>query len=206
MEEMRDVISSSHHTRYPVCMDDKDNIIGFIHVKDFFESMASGEKNTKSIMRNILTVPEVMPASKLLQLMRTRRIYFAVVVDEYGTTAGLVTLEDIMEELVGEIQQEKDPEGNSVVKHEDGSFEFDGMVILDDVEELLGIEFEEEGGANTIGGYVFGVLERIPKVGDVVDIQGWRFRVLRMDGFRIVRLKADREMPEEEKDKSENRA
>ena len=198
MEEMRDVIASSHHTRYPVCMDDKDNIIGFVHVKDFFESMASGKRNTKSIMRNILTVPEVMPASKLLQLMRTRRIYFAVVVDEYGTTAGLVTLEDIMEELVGEIQQEKDPEANSVVKHEDGSFEFDGMVILDDVEDLLGISFEEEGGANTIGGYVFGVLERIPKVGDVVDIQGWRFRVLKMDGFRILRLKANRETPPEE--------
>ena len=202
VEEMRDVISKSHHTRYPVCTDDKDNIIGFIHVKDFFENLHLGKKNIKNIMRNILVVPEVMPASKLLQLMRTRRIYFAVVVDEYGVTAGLVTLEDIMEELVGEIQQEKDTNPDSVVRHDDGSYEFDGMVILDDVEDLLDIEFTEEGGANTIGGYVFSALERIPKAGDAVEYAGWMFRVLKMDGFRVTRVKAEKK-PAETKESAE---
>ncbi len=192
LEDMRKIISKSHHTRYPVCTEDKDSIIGFIHVKDFFENMGRGQKNIKNIMRNILVVPEVMPASKLLQLMRTRRIYFAIVVDEYGSMAGLVALEDILEELVGELQQEKATDPDSVVKNEDGSFEFDGMVILDDVEELLDVEFTEEGGANTIGGYVFSALERIPKVGDTVDFSGWQFCVKKMDGFRVTRVMVKR--------------
>jgi len=86
-------------------MEDKDHILGFIHVKDFLESLLRGEYNIKRIMREILTVPEVMPAPALLQMMKNKRTYLAVVVDEYGGTSGLVTLEDLMEELAGEIPQ-----------------------------------------------------------------------------------------------------
>lgn len=198
IEHMRNVISKSHHTCYPVCVDDKDNILGYIHVKDFLEIIANGEKSIKRIIRNILIVPEIMPTPKLLQLMRQRRIYLACVVDEYGSTVGLVTLEDLVEELVGEIPQSMDTTPNEILKKEDGTYEFDGLVILDDISERLGIEFIEDGGTNTIGGYIFSQLERIPKVGDTVNIGHWKFTVLRMDGFRIIRVKAEPLPPEDE--------
>lgn len=190
MEHMHNVISKARHTCYPVCHEDKDHILGYIHVKDFMELLAEGKGDIREIIRNILVVPEVMPTAKLLQLMRSRRIYFAVVVDEYGSTVGLVTLEDLVEELVGEIQQDTDADLKEILAKEDGSYEFDGLVILDDVSERLGIDLEDDSGANTIGGYIFSLLERIPKAGDTADICGWRFTVLRMDGFRITRVKA----------------
>jgi CBS domain containing-hemolysin-like protein len=195
IDTMRRTISKAHHTCYPVCIDDKDQILGFIHVKDFMESLLHGESNVKKIIREILTVPEVMPAPSLLQLMRNRRIYLAVVVDEYGGTSGLVTLEDLVEELIGEIPQAVDTTPYEIVRRKDGTYEFDGTVILDDVSDRLEIDLDGEDGNATIGGFVFSHLERIPKVGDHVDFSGWRFSVLRMDGFRIMRVKAERITP-----------
>lgn len=197
IDTMRRTISKAHHTCYPVCIDDKDQILGFIHVKDFMESLLHGESNVKKIIREILTVPEVMPAPSLLQLMRNRRIYLAVVVDEYGGTSGLVTLEDLVEELIGEIPQAVDTTPYEIVRRKDGTYEFDGTVILDDVSDRLEIDLDGEDGNATIGGFVFSRLERIPKVGDHVDFSGWRFSVLRMDGFRIMRVKAERITPPE---------
>jgi CBS domain containing-hemolysin-like protein len=206
IDTMRRTISKAHHTCYPVCIDDKDQILGFIHVKDFMESLLHGESNVKKIIREILTVPEVMPAPSLLQLMRNRRIYLAVVVDEYGGTSGLVTLEDLVEELIGEIPQAVDTTPYEIVRRKDGTYEFDGTVILDDVSDRLEIDLDGEDGNATIGGFVFSHLERIPKVGDHVDFSGWRFSVLRMDGFRIMRVKAERmtssaKAPEKETEK-----
>lgn len=195
IDTMRRTISKAHHTCYPVCIDDKDQILGFIHVKDFMESLLHGESNVKKIIREILTVPEVMPAPSLLQLMKNRRIYLAVVVDEYGGTSGLVTLEDLVEELIGEIPQAVDTTPYEIVRRKDGTYEFDGTVILDDVSDRLEIDLDGEDGNATIGGFVFSHLERIPKVGDHVDFSGWRFSVLRMDGFRIMRVKAERIIP-----------
>lgn len=195
IDTMRRTISKAHHTCYPVCIDDKDQILGFIHVKDFMESLLHGESNVKKIIREILTVPEVMPAPSLLQLMRNRRIYLAVVVDEYGGTSGLVTLEDLVEELIGEIPQAVDTTPYEIVRRKDGTYEFDGTIILDDVSDRLEIDLDGEDGNATIGGFVFSHLERIPKVGDHVDFSGWRFSVLRMDGFRIMRVKAERMTP-----------
>lgn len=195
MREMRRVISKAHHSCYPVFIEDKDNILGFIHVKDFLESLLRGEANLKHIMREILTVPEVMPAPALLQLMRNRRIYRAIIVDEYGGTVGLVTLEDLVEELVGEIPQGIDARPSEIVRLADGAYEFDGTVIVEDVAERLAVPIDEDETNDTIGGFVFSRLERIPKAGDAIDFQGWKFTVLRMDGFRIVRVKAER-LPE----------
>ena len=191
MATMRRIISKAHHTCYPVCMEDKDNMLGFIHVKDFLESLLRGEYNIKRIMREILTVPEVMPAPALLQLMKNRRIYLAVVVDEYGGTSGLVTLEDLMEELAGEIPQDEDETPAEILRLNDHTYEFDGTVILQGVSERLGMDLEEERN-NTIGGFIFSRLERIPKVNDHISFGGWIFTVLKMDGFRIVRVKAEK--------------
>lgn len=191
-EAMRCVLPKSHHTCYPVCIEDRDQIIGFIHVKDLLQGCLSGQLSLKKINREILTVPEVMPAPALLQLMKNRRIYLAVVVDEYGGTSGLVTLNDLVEELIGEIPQPAENVPYEIVRQKDGTYEFDGTVILEDVSDRLEIDLAGENKSATIAGFVFSNLERIPKVGDHVDFSGWRFTVLRLSGFRIVRVKAEK--------------
>lgn len=191
-EAMRRVLLKSHHTCYPVCIEDRDQIIGFIHVKDLLQGCLSGQLSLKKINREILTVPEVMPAPALLQLMKNRRIYLAVVVDEYGGTSGLVTLNDLVEELIGEIPQPAENVPYEIVRQKDGTYEFDGTVILEDVSDRLEIDLAGENKSATIAGFVFSNLERIPKVGDHVDFSGWRFTVLRLSGFRIVRVKAEK--------------
>lgn len=191
-EAMRRVLPKSHHTCYPVCIEDRDQIIGFIHVKDLLQGCLSGQLSLKKINREILTVPEVMPAPVLLQLMKNRRIYLAVVVDEYGGTSGLVTLNDLVEELIGEIPQPAENVPYEIVRQKDGTYEFDGTVILEDVSDRLEIDLAGENKSATIAGFVFSNLERIPKVGDHVDFSGWRFTVLRLSGFRIVRVKAEK--------------
>lgn len=191
-EAMRRVLPKSHHTCYPVCIEDRDQIIGFIHVKDLLQGCLSGQLSLKKINREILTVPEVMPAPALLQLMKNRRIYLAVVVDEYGGTSGLVTLNDLVEELIGEIPQPAENVPYEIVRQKDGTYEFDGTVILEDVSDRLEIDLAGENKSATIAGFIFSNLERIPKVGDHVDFSGWRFTVLRLSGFRIVRVKAEK--------------
>ena len=191
-EAMRRVLPKSHHTCYPVCLEDRDQIIGFIHVKDLLQGCLSGQLSLKKINREILTVPEVMPAPALLQLMKNRCIYLAVVVDEYGGTSGLVTLNDLVEELIGEIPQPAENVPYEIVRQKDGTYEFDGTVILEDVSDRLEIDLAGENKSATIAGFVFSNLERIPKVGDYVDFSGWRFTVLRLSGFRIVRVKAEK--------------
>lgn len=191
-EAMRRVLPKSHHTCYPVCIEDRDQIIGFIHVKDLLQGCLSGQLSLKKVNREILTVPGVMPAPALLQLMKNRRIYLAVVVDEYGGTSGLVTLNDLVEELIGEIPQPAENVPYEIVRQKDGTYEFDGTVILEDVSDRLEIDLAGENKSATIAGFVFSNLERIPKVGDHVDFSGWRFTVLRLSGFRIVRVKAEK--------------
>ena len=191
-EAMRRVLPKSHHTCSPVCIEDRDQIIGFIHVKDLLQGCLSGQLSLRKINREILTVPEVMPAPALLQLMKNRRIYLAVVVDEYGGTSGLVTLNDLVEELIGEIPQPAENVPYEIVRQKDGTYEFDGTVILEDVSDRLEIDLAGENKSATIAGFVFSNLERIPKVGDYVDFSGWRFTVLRLSGFRIVRVKAEK--------------
>ncbi|MEG6585833.1 hemolysin family protein [Dendrosporobacter sp. 1207_IL3150] len=191
-EENIRVVRETHHTRYPLCIEDKDHVIGMIHLRDFMdiESVHTAEKDLRSIMREILVVPEGMSVAKLLQLMRRKRIHLAVVADEYGGTAGLVALEDILEEIVGDIQDEHDGfEETEIQRLSDGAYEFDGRVLLDDVIDLLNIRLEEHE-EDTIGGYIFGLLGRRPENGDNVNIGDYNFRVLKVNGFRIVRVKA----------------
>jgi len=191
-EENMRVVRETNHTRYPLCIEDKDHVIGMIHLRDLMDIdlCHTAEKDLCTIMREILVVPEGMSVAKLLQLMRRKRIHLAVVADEYGGTAGLVALEDILEEIVGDIQDEHDELEEADIKRlNDGSYEFDGRVLLDDVAELLNIRLEEHD-EDTIGGYIFGVLGRRPETGDKVDIGDYTFAVLKVNGFRIVRVKA----------------
>ncbi|MPM42313.1 Magnesium and cobalt efflux protein CorC [bioreactor metagenome] len=172
-------------------MEDKDHVIGMIHFRDLmdFDMCDAAEKDLKTIMREILVIPEGMSVAKLLQVMRRKRIHLAVVADEYGGTAGLVALQDVLEQIVGDIQDEHDDVVETEVLRLSDGYEFDGRVLLDDVFELLNIRLEEHE-EDTIGGYIFGLLGRRPEVSDKVNIGNYVFEVLKVNGFRIVRVKA----------------
>lgn len=190
MNQHLKTIRQSRHTRYPLCIEDKDHILGLIHIKDFMDLYIHKRSNLRLIKRPILMVPEIMPASQLLQLMRARRTYLATVVDEYGSTVGLIGLEDILEELVGNIRNEHSSEQEEIQPLPNGAYEFDGTVLLEDVEEMLHIPVEEDVDTDTIGGYVFYLLGHTPNVGEEVVIGSYKFSVLEVQGFRIARIKA----------------
>ncbi|WP_373665502.1 hypothetical protein SPSIL_026660 [Sporomusa silvacetica DSM 10669] len=197
-EENMRVVRETVHTRYPLCVEDKDHIIGMVHVRDLmdFDMCAPGERDLTAIVREILVVPEGMSVAHLLQVMRRKCTHLAIVADEYGGTAGLVALEDVIEEIVGDIQDEHDEVADIEIQRlSDGSYEFDGGVLLDDVTELLNIRLEDHE-EDTLGGYIFGMLGRRPETGDIVNIGDYSFEVLHVTGFRIVRVKAVPLFPE----------
>lgn len=183
-------IRQSRHTRYPLCEGDKDHVLGLVHIKDLMDLYVHKRSNLHLIKRPILMVPEIMPASKLLQLMRVRRTYLAIVVDEYGSTVGLIGLEDILEELVGNIKNEHSAEKEEIQDLGNGTYEIDGTVLLEDVEELLHIPVDEDVDTDTIGGYVFDLLGHTPALHDEVRIGSYRFIIIELQRFRIARLQA----------------
>lgn len=193
---------SSHHTRYPLCMEDKDQVVGTLHVRDLLK-LKPGQTtfDLRRLMRPIVVIPEAMPVPKALRLMQQRHVQMVLVADEYGGTAGLITMEDLVEEIVGDIQDEHEAqEPPDVLQLPNGSIEFDGMVLLDDVAEQLPIAFDDPE-EDTIGGYVFGLLGRKPEIGDAVEF-GYSFKVLRTECFRVVRVLAAK-LPQEQEQKEE---
>ena len=198
MTQYLKTIRQSRHTRYPLCEEDKDHVLGLVHIKDLMDIYMHRQSNLRQIKRPILMIPEIMPVSKLLQLMRTRRTYLAMVVDEYGSTVGLIGLEDILEELVGNIQNEHTTEKEEIQPLSNGAYEFAGTVLLEDVEELLHLPIEEDVDTDTIGGYVFNLLGHTPSLQEAVTIGMYRFIVLEVQRFRIARLKAVPIPPEQQ--------
>ena len=127
LEEIRDIIRSSHHTRFPVCEEDKDHILGIFHVRDFLNGDYSKGFDIRSLLRKTIMVPEGMNALRVLQTMQKQRVHLAVVVDDYGGTVGLVTLEDLLEEIVGDMGDEYEPiELPEILPLANGSYDIDG--------------------------------------------------------------------------------
>jgi len=188
-EEILEVIKKYGHTRYVLCDDDKDNVLGLVHMRDIIRLQEqSGAKDITKIMRDILAVPEGMPISHLVQRMRSQRSHMAVIVDEFGGSAGLVTLEDMLEELVGEIYDEFELEQPHIQKVAEYEYILNGRVLLEEVSEMLEIELEEET-VSTIGGYVFARIGRKPVKGDLVSFDGFNFEVMEVIGYRITKIK-----------------
>ncbi|GAA8805787.1 hemolysin family protein [Helicobacter pylori] len=201
-EENIDIVLKSRFTRYPYCKGSKDNIIGMVHIRDLLSRSIFTPKmhDFKQIVRKMIIVPESASISQILIKMKKEQIHTALVIDEYGGTAGLLTMEDIIEEIMGEISDEYDLKQEGVNKLEEGVFELEGMLDLESVEEVLHIEFDKECEQVTLGGYVFSLLERMPMEGDTIISHGYLFEVLSVDGARIKRLKASK------KDQGENKA
>lgn len=171
LEQNLETVLRYKYTRYPVCRDSKDHIIGFVHVKDLYTLPKNATIDDLRI-RPIQAVPESVSIAKLLQTLQSKRTKIAVVVDEHGGTAGIVTMSDIMEQIVGRIDDEY-VHGSSyeVVKMEDGSYLVDGSLPIDEVGELIGFEPEESEECETAGGLLLTLFDRIPDEGDTVAVE-----------------------------------
>src|SRR3989442_623378 len=197
-EQFLEKAAEERYTRFPVYEGTLDNIIGVVHIKDVFALVSKRRSDepftVQSILRPVLNVPKMTSITKLMTLMQSQKAHLAVVVGEYGETAGIVTLEDIMEEIVGEVQDEFDTleEGvrSEVEMQADGSYSVDGLMTIDAFAEKFAVSF---GNAHyhTIAGYVFGQLGRVPKVGDSVYIGEYRLQIEAMDHLRIARVRVE---------------
>ena len=182
-EENRAKIIASDYSRFPVCDSDPDHVVGLLQTKDLLSKMLDGgEFDLRSVMREPLFVPESMSASKVLDLFRESATHLALVIDEYGGLKGLVTIQDILEEIVGDVEEEEQP-----VQRADGSWLLDGMTSVDDFKELLDID--EIPGENddfeTLGGFIMMQQGKIPEVGEAFEWRSFRFEVVDMDGNRV---------------------
>lgn len=186
--DLVEVIEQSGHSRIPIYEGSDDEIVGIVHAKDLFLAMLRGKPvNISSLMRPPLYVTENKSIDELLAEMRLSKSQLAVIKDEFGGTSGIVTIEDIIEELVGEIQDEHDDEEPEVSETQEGYF-VEGRTHLDDVNEEIGSHFESED-FDTIGGYVFGLFGRQPKLGEWLEHEGFQFNIVETDGKRILRIR-----------------
>ena len=189
-EEIIQVVTQTTFTKLPVYEDDLDQILGILHVKDLLRAFSQSDGkdfNARSLLREPLYVPETLPVNELLHKFRQYRQHIAIVMDEYGGTAGLVTLEDLLEEIVGEVSDPFDKITPEIQSLPDGTLLIDGLALIEDVNEHLGLDLQDPH-YDTIAGYVLGRLGRIPQVGDMVESDGVNIGVEAMDGLRISRL------------------
>ena len=190
--EVVEVIKKSGKSRIPLYEDTDDQIVGIVHAKDLLMAVLRNQTvNLRKLMRPAIFVPEGKSLHELLQEMRTVRSEMAIVQDEFGGTAGVVTTEDIVEELVGDIIDEYDTAEAEVVKLEDGRYLVHGKTDVDDVNAVLGAELESEE-FDTIGGYVFGLFGRQPKRDESIEAEGLKFTVAESDGRRIKKMFIER--------------
>ncbi len=182
-------IALEHHlTRYPLCREDKDDIIGFIHIKDLLTPLCqSREPDLKQLARRVLVVPETMAVSRLLKTMQQRRSQLAIVVDEYGGTAGMATIEDVVEEIVGEIQDEFDQERPPVERRGPRVFSVDGRLLIEEVNDILETNLEADY-IDTIGGWLYAQVEAPPQVGQGASVGSDSFFVEEIERVRITRV------------------
>jgi CBS domain containing-hemolysin-like protein len=187
--EVLDVILRAGYSRIPIYEGDNDNITGVLYAKDLLKRMheAKGEGKVSSLARAPLFVPEQKKVSELLREMQQRRVHMAIVIDEYGGTAGLVTIEDLIEEIVGEIVDEYDQEEPLVEPVDENTIRVDAKLPIDDVNELLEVELPHEEW-DTVGGLVFGLTDRVPVPGETVRYDSLEFVTERVSGRRIQKV------------------
>jgi CBS domain containing-hemolysin-like protein len=191
LSEIVALVASEKHSRYPVYRDNVDNIVGLLSVKDLFAVVRDGRLQTTKladILRSpVMFVSESEPAAKILQDMRSRQLHMAIVSDEFGGTAGLVTIEDIIEEIVGDIRDEHDPEA-PIQSMGDGRVVADASVPLADVAHALGKPLPDDGEAESLGGFIVSRAGKVPMVGATVQVGGFKLIVREADKTRVVKV------------------
>jgi putative hemolysin len=176
------------HSRYPVTRGSADDVIGFVHVRDLLDpELASRSVRVGELCRPILTLPWTRPILAALADMRREGMHLAIVADEYGGTAGIVSMEDLVEELIGDIKDEYDVDEAETTVHRGGDVEVDGLLNLDDFEDETGVELPE-GPYETVAGFLMARLGRLPQVGDWVDYAERRITVREVEGRRVGRV------------------
>ena len=191
VEQLVQMLVASRHTRVPVYRETMDNVVGIIHISDVLQAVAKGSADAEvdTIMREPEFVAENMAVDDLLHLMRSKSLQMAIVVDEYGGVEGIVTLEDVLEEIVGEIDDEFDDVATEELEPAaDGSWVVKATTPVEDVAKVVGLDLDH-GDVNTIGGYVYTRLGRMPSVGDVVDSGQASIEVTQVRGRRIYELR-----------------
>jgi len=185
---------SSNYSRLPVCEDQIDNIKGIVSVKDLLACYIKHKTlRMEELWFEPLYIPEQAPAPKVLEMFRQTKKHFGIVINEYGSMEGIITIHDLTENIMGDLPAMDDTDDKEYFQREDGSYLIDGSMMIDNVEELLKIESlfdreEEKPDVNTMGGLAMYELNRIPKTGDKFDVAGYRFEVVDMDGKRVDKL------------------
>lgn len=206
LADVAKVIVDSGHSRIPVYRETRDNIVGILHAKDLLESLLDPKspKTLKSVMREPFFVPETKSIRTLLQEFRARKLHIAIAVDEYGGTAGLITIEDVIEEIVGDIEDEHDaPQEEDIRLLKDNVYELTGRTYLEELQEM-GIDIDSDE-VDTIGGYLCMEAGHVPAPGETFTIQDWTFTVVDADMKLIRRLRmepanADQKTPMQKED------
>lgn len=206
------ILSEGVNTRYPVYGDDIDDIIGILHLRDavtYLEQAKYGDwkiRDIPGLLRKAHFIPETRNINTLFKEMQSKKIHMEIVVDEYGQTAGLLTMEDILEEIVGNIMDEYDEEEEFITSREDGSYVMSGLTPLDDIVDLLDVEFSEEDQDtyDTLNGYLVSRLDRIPQEGEMPCVReyGYEFQVLKAGNKKIESVLV-KKLPEEAKEQEE---
>ncbi len=205
IQQALDLILEKGHSRIPVYEETIDNIIGLLYAKDLLGHLRDGDAAVAlhDILRPAYFIPETKKVDELLQDLQQRKVHMAIVVDEYGGTAGLVTIEDLVEEIVGEIQDEYDAEEPFIEVISNDEFIFNARVDLDDVNKLMNVELPSER-YNTLGGFIYSQLGKVPKVGDEILFDGIKIAVLSVVGRRIKKVKVNRERIEKMQEAKRN--
>jgi putative hemolysin len=183
------IVAESTHSRFPVVRGSHDDVAGFVHVRDLIHTAPAARRTTRltDIVREVALFPETRKVLSALSEMRRQGQHIAVVMDEYGGTAGIVTLEDLIEEVIGDIRDEYDVEPDDAVRLGGGDIEVEALLNLDEFCEQTGLPLPD-GPYETVGGYVMAVLGRLPKVGVAVELEGAKLKVTAMDGRRVERV------------------
>jgi CBS domain containing-hemolysin-like protein len=189
-KDLVDLARESGHSRFPILGEDSDDIVGVAHVKQAvaIPPERRAQVPVTAIMVEPVRVPETMPLDRLILTLRGRGLQFGVVVDEYGGTAGIATLEDAVEELIGDLSDEHDRTKAHIVQYSDGSASFSGLARPGELREI-GLKISDDEDYDTIAGFVMSELGKIPQDGDVVELPTGQLRVIRMDGRRVDRIK-----------------
>ena len=192
--ELRALFREQEYSRFPVYKENLDNILGVIRVKDLLQIDHAATDSIVSLIRPATFVPETKSVPELLKEFQRKQVQMAIVVDEYGGTAGLVTIEDLLEEIVGEIRDEDDVESEPIVEEGQGAFVFSAKVSFDDLRERLDLEIESEG-FETVGGYILSRVGRVPAVGETLDVDGLSVEVLEAERRRIHKVRIRKPAP-----------
>ncbi|MEK9899711.1 MAG: hemolysin family protein [Rhodospirillaceae bacterium] len=200
LEALADLISKEAHSRIPLYQGHLDKVVGFVHIKDVLATMRSSPKlAVRELTREILFAAPSIRVLDLLLEMRAQRTHMAIVVDEFGGVDGLVTIEDLVEEIVGEIEDEHDEDGLLITRDPDGSILADARTEIEDLEAMIGpfVEDEEREEVDTLGGVVFSLVDRVPRRSEVVThTSGVEFVVVDADARRIKRLRVRDQRPD----------